>query len=209
MWCSCLSQVGTNIGWVFLVTWLPRYLADVHEVPILRRGLMATLPLAVGILGMLLGGKLTDLLVPIVGLRWGRRHPMMITRFTAALGYALCIWFASLPADSRWNSPWSFTLALSLVALSVDMGNPASWAFCQDVGGRYVGSILGWGNMWGNLGAAISPPLYNLVLGEAPAASDWSLMFTVCLAALVVSGLFTLGIDATIPIAPPDDEHEE
>ena len=46
-------------------------------------------------------------------------------------------------------------------------------------------------------------------MGEAPAASDWSLMFTVCLAALVVSGLFTLGIDATIPIAPPDDEHEE
>ena len=63
--------------------------------------------------------------------------------------------------------------------------------------------------MWGNLGAAISPPLYNLVLGEAPATSDWSLMFTVCLAALVVSGLFTLGIDATIPIAPLDDEHAE
>ena len=27
----------------------------------------------------------------------------------------------------------------------------------QDVGGRYVGSILGWGNMWGNLGGFFGP----------------------------------------------------
>ena len=33
MWCSCFSQWGTNVGWVFLVTWLSRYLLDVHSVP--------------------------------------------------------------------------------------------------------------------------------------------------------------------------------
>ena len=38
MWLCCLMQVGTNVGWVFLVTWLPRYLAEVHHVPILERG---------------------------------------------------------------------------------------------------------------------------------------------------------------------------
>ena len=208
MWFNCLSQLGTNVGWLFLITWLPRYLVEVHEVPILRRGLMATLPLAAGILGMLFGGKLTDLLVPLIGLRWGRRLPILVTRFTGALGYGLCIGFALTPAGSWLNSPWMFTGAFALVAISVDMGNPASWAFHQDVGGRYVGSILGWGNMWGNLGAAVAPPIYNLVLGETPGVSEWNLMFAVCVGALVASGLCALGIDATIPIAPPDDEHE-
>ena len=208
MWFSCLSQVGTNIGWVFLVTWLPRYLVEVHEVPILERGVMSMVPLLVGIVGMLCGGILTDWLVPNVGLRWGRRFPLMITRFTAALGYALCLWFASQSSGSWLGGPWMFVMAFSLVALSTDMGNASSWAFNQDVGGRYVGSILGWGNMWGNLGAAISPPIYNAVLGESPDIAQWNWMFAICMGALIFSGLCALGIDATIPIAPADEEHE-
>ena len=99
MWFNCLMQVGTNIGWVFLVSWLARYLMYAHEAPILERGWMAFTPLAVGIAGMLIGGKLTDVLVRAVGLRWGRRLPMMVTRFTAAAAYLACIWFASQPDD--------------------------------------------------------------------------------------------------------------
>ena len=86
LWFLCLSAVGSNISWVFLVTWLPRYLIEVHDVPILQRGLMASIPLTVGVVGMLLGGRLTDLLVPIIGLRWGRRLPKMVAGFTSALG---------------------------------------------------------------------------------------------------------------------------
>ena len=33
-------------------------------------------------------------------------------------------------------------------------------------------------------------------------------MFTVCMGAFIFSGLCTLGIDATIPIAPADEEHD-
>lgn len=204
MWFCCLMQIGTNIGWVFLVTWLPRYLLEVHSVPILQRGVMTGIPLLIGIAGMLLGGSLTDVLTRRMGLRWGRRHPMMLTRFTAALGYGLCLWFAT-SADSRLNSPWLFTLAFSLVAFSTDLGNPAVWAFTQDVGGRYVGSILGWGNMWGNLGAAAAPPIYNAVLGTAPSIADWNLMFAVCAGSFILSGLCALGVDASAPIAPPDE----
>ena len=42
----------------------------------------------------------------------------------------------------------------SIVAFGTDFGGPSIWAFTQDVGGRHVGSVLGWGNMWGNLGAS-------------------------------------------------------
>ncbi len=205
MWLSCLAQLGTNIGWVFLVTWFPRYLISQHNVPILQRGLMAMTPLMVGIAGMYCGGWLTDNLTRRLGVRWGRRLPMSVTRFSAASGYGLCLWFSTFGAESAMNSPWMYVAAFSLVAFSTDMGVPASWAFNQDVGGRYVGSILGWGNMWGNLGASFSPPIYNYFLGETPGPNQWNAMFVCCLAAFVFSGICGLGIDASTPIAPPDE----
>ena len=209
MWLSCLAQLGTNIGWVFLVTWFPRYLISQHNVPILQRGLMAMTPLMVGIAGMYCGGWLTDNLTRHLGVRWGRRLPLSVTRFAAAGGYGLCLWFSTFGAESAMNSPWMYVAAFSLVAFSTDMGVPASWAFNQDVGGRYVGSILGWGNMWGNLGASFSPPIYNYFLGETPGPSQWNAMFVCCLAAFVFSGICGLGIDAATPIAPPDEASVE
>lgn len=193
LWLSCLSQVGTNVGWVFLVTWFPRFLIEVHHVPILERGVMASVPLFVGWLGMTGGGALTDWLVPHVGLRWGRRLPWVLSRFLGVAAFLAC---------PLLDSPWGVTLALAVVAFATDLGSPAMWAFNQDVGGRYVGSILGWGNMWGNLGAAISPILLAWVFDNY----GWTQAFWVCAAAFATSGLFALGVDATIPVAAPDEE---
>ncbi len=206
MFFVCLVQFGTNVGWLFVVTWMPRYLLEVHQVPILERATMTMTPMLIGVAGMLLGGRLTDVLAHRIGLRWGRRLPMMATRFLAAAGYAGCIWFSTFDVGTGLNRPWCYVAALSLVAAATDMGTGAVWAFKQDVGGRYVGSILGWGNMWGNLGAAVSPLIYNHFLGETPAIDDWNRMFGVCCAAFVMAGFCAFGIDATIPIAPPDEE---
>jgi MFS transporter, ACS family, glucarate transporter len=209
MWADCFMQVGTNVGWVFLVLGLPRYLEDVHHVPLLQRGVMSAIPLGVGFVGMLIGGKLTDVLTSRLGVKWGRRGPMMFTRFTAAGAYVICLALSHSATDSIFNSPWAFVIVFSLVAMSTDMGTPAGWAFKQDVGGRYVGSVLGWGNMWGNLGAACSPRIYDYFLGETPTIDDWNNMFLVCMGAFIFAGLCGLLIDATKMIAPPDDEHED
>ncbi len=195
MWLNCFGQVGTNIGWVFLVTWFPRYLLEEHSVPILQRGIMASIPLFVGWFGMLGGGFLTDFLVSRVGLKWGRRIPWSFSRFIGVIAFLLC---------PVLDSPWAVTAALSVVAFSTDLGTASGWAYCQDVGGRYVGSVLGWGNMWGNLGATVSPILLAVVF-----AVSWKAMFWVCAGSFLFAGLCALGIDATIPIAPPDEDDEE
>ncbi|MFP6768172.1 MAG: MFS transporter [Planctomycetaceae bacterium] len=208
MWCDCLMQTGGNIGWLFLVSFLAIYLMEVHEVPILQRGLLVSAPMFVGMIGMLIGGRFTDALVPRIGLKWGRRLPLVATKLSAAAAYGCCLWFSTLPPDSPLNSPVAFTVLFCVVAFSTDFGNPAGWAFKQDVGGRYVGSVLGWGNMWGNLGATISPLIYAAVLGDSPEISDWNTLFIICMIAFVFSGTMALGIDATQPIAPPDEQHE-
>ena len=206
MWYSCFSQWGTNVGWVFLVTWLPRYLMDVHNVPIIERGTMAMTPVLIGMLGMMSGGNVTDLLAAKLGIKWGRRIPIAGSRVVAMLAYLCCILITtSLPSDSALNTPWMFVGLFSVVAFSTDFGTPSSWAFTQDIGGRQVGSVLGWGNMWGNLGAAVSPLIYDYFLGENPSMSDWNMMFGVCAFAFLFSGVCGLLMDATQPILKDDE----
>ncbi|HEX5272929.1 MAG TPA: MFS transporter [Gemmataceae bacterium] len=186
MWLVSLSQFTTNFGWVFLVTWLPRYLADVHNVPIVERGWMAAVPLVFGMAGMLTGGWLTDRLTLALGVRWGRCLPLAASRFAAMAAFAACLLF---------RAPWPVVLSLGVVALMTDLGTPALWAYNQDVGGRYVGAVLGWNNMWGNFGAAVAPWVLDRVIGVG-----WDQMFLTCAAAFLVSGVVSLGVDASVPI---------
>ncbi len=192
LWLSSISQFGTNFGWVFLVTSLPGYLMKVHHVPILERGFMVSIPALAGIAGMFLGGFLTDLLTRHIGVRWGRALPMALTRFGAAAAYLACLWI---------DSPWPATIAFSAVFFFVDLGTSAVWAFVQDVGGKHVGAILGWGNMWGNIGAAIAPPVFAAILDDKSLVNPWNTVFMACAATFVLTGIAGLWIDASKPIS--------
>ena len=188
MWMNCICQIGTNVGWVFLVTWLPRYLENRHGVPVEQRGLMTLIPMAVGFAGMLVGGNLTDRLTRTLGPRWGRALPIGGSRFIAMAAYLVCL------LDP---SPWTAVALFSVVAFATDLGIGGTWAYVQDVGGRHVGSVLGWGNMWGNLGAAATPPLLIWIVGSN---QNWEAAFLTCAVAFLIAGLAGLGIDATKPL---------
>jgi len=191
LWLSSLTQFGTNVAWLFLLTGLPRYLIQVHDVPILTRSFMASLPPLAGIAGMFLGGSLTDWLTRRQGVRRGRAWPMGFTRFGIAAAYVACLFV---------KSPWVAIAFVSLAFFFVDLGVAAVWAFVQDVGEPHVASVLGWGNMWGNIGAAVAPILYNRILGESPTLREWNTLFLVCAGMAVVAGFAGLAIDATRPV---------
>ncbi len=202
LWGNCLMQFTTNIGWLFLVRNMPDYLEQVHGVSLVMRGWMTSVPVMAGVVGVFLGGRLTDWLVRKVGLKWGRRLPVVLTRFTCALGYLICVALSYLvPKDQapEWM-PWVYVASLSIVAVSTDMGIPAVWAFAQDIGGKYTASILGWANMWGNLGASPATWIYARILGERPTLTEWNTLF------VVLAGVFLLGtfgailMDATKPL---------
>lgn len=189
LWLSSFSQFGTNLGWLFVTTRLPEYLEKVHNVEMIQRGYLSSLPMAAGIVGMLLGGKLTDVLRIRMGLRWGRALPMGLTRFGAAAAFVGCIFV---------NDPIYATLFCAAGAFFTDLGVAATWAFVQDAGGRFVGVVLGFGNMWGNIGAAVAPQCYGLCLRLSH--DDWNVAFAFCAISLTLSGIAALAIDATQPI---------
>lgn len=191
LWLDSLMQFMTNVGWVFLVTYLPRFLAEIHQVPIITRAWMTAIPSFFGIAGMLLGGLLADGLARRIGLKWGRRLPVVVTRLGAGIAYLVCLGL---------DAPWPTTIAFAMAYFFTDLGIGAVWALKQDIGGRYVGAILGWGNMWGNIGAFAAPLYFNEMLGPNPTAADWNRVFLQCAVAYGIAGLSALGIDATIPI---------
>jgi ACS family glucarate transporter-like MFS transporter len=197
MWLNGLMQFFTNIGWVFLVTATPRYFADYHRIPVEDRSWMTSIPTMAAWIGMFTGGILTDRLAIRFGLRWGRTLPIMATRLLAASAYLFCLFHPS---------PWFAVAAFSLASLACDLGIPAVWAFQQDVGGKYAGSVLGWGNMFGNFGAAIGPPLFFWAIGND---QNWNRAFLTCAAAFALSGFAALGIDPTKPVVRDDVATDE
>ncbi len=187
MWLMCLLQFAINMGWVFLVTWLPTYLKDVKLVDPKIAGLMTTIVLFAGIVGMLLGGRMTDLATRKLGVRRGRTIPLLCCYALAATAYLIC---------PQLESTWAFIAAAAVVAFATDMSVPVIWAYMQDVGGKNTAAVLGWGNMWGNFGAGTMAWLVPSILAEWATNGDWHEAFYVFAGAFIVAGLASLGINA-------------
>jgi ACS family glucarate transporter-like MFS transporter len=191
LWCLSVAMFCTNIGWAFLATWLPTYLKDVKHLEATVGARMATLSLLGGIVGMVCGGYVADFAVRVLSLRWARSVPMAASRFLAMIAYVAALQF---------DSVWAVTAAFAVVSFATDLGTAATWSYAQDVGGRHVGSVLGWANMWGNLGAAIIAVLVPVLIAEGGQEPNWDAAFILCAVGFLVSGLASLGVDASRPI---------
>jgi sugar phosphate permease len=191
LWCLSVAMFCTNIGWAFLITWLPTYMKDVKHLEASVGAWMSTLSLLGGIIGMVLGGYLADLAVRVLSLRWARGVPIAASRFLGMIAYIVAIQF---------DSVWVATAAFAIVAFSTDLGTAATWSYAQDVGGRHVGSVLGWSNMWGNIGAAVITVLLPLLIAEGEKEPNWDAAFILCAVGFLVAAVASLGIDASRPI---------
>ena len=191
MWLFGALQFGMNLGWAFLITLLPTYLNDAFGVPLDARGRMQSVALITGCCGMFFGGVVTDMLRSWLGPRYGRSLPIAF-----ALGGCAAVFFVAplLP------TAWFVVIALGIMAFLVDLHNPCIWSFAQDVGGKNVGAALGWGNMWGNLGAALSPVLLTAIWK----ATGWNVVFVFCGLSFTASAVCGLMLDATKPVDVED-----
>ncbi len=136
MWLMCALQFGINIGWVFLVTWLPTYLKEVKGIDDSFGGLMSSIVLTAGVVGMLCGGPLTDWAARRWGHRWGRTLPMLFCYSIAVVAYLACM---------RLEGAAAFLIAASIIAFVTDLSVPSIWAYMQDVGGKNTAAYFGWG----------------------------------------------------------------
>ncbi len=194
LWCNAANQMLSNVGWVFLVTWLPTYLVEERGVGEVEGGRMVTYVLAFGMLGQVAGGYYCDWATRRFGLRWGRVLPMSSSMFLCAAAYVCCPYL---------GSTWAIVGCCAIVSFGTDMANPATWAFMTDVGGRGTAAAMGWGNMWGNFGASASARLVPWLLVKGGGDGRTLVFFTLA-GAFVLAGLVVLPMDASRKLLADD-----
>jgi sugar phosphate permease len=200
LWISSFVQFGSNFGQVLLGTLLNDYLLDVHRVEDLEtRSSMNSVIFGMCLPGLLLGGWLTDAAVRRFGVRWGIALPLALPRFISG-GLFLCVplvmWLLPEPSMTR---AWIVVGVLGCVSFFSDVTLPAIWAFNLSVGGRMVALILGWGNMWGNLGGWRSPNDIQAVLThfeDRGLPEAWNIVYVLCGAIFLIIATASLFIDA-------------
>ncbi len=191
LWFASLYQLTTNIGWAFLVNSLSVYLKDVKHMSDAANGQVSSTALFLGIVGLPVGGMLTDHWTRKHGVRLGRLLPLVLTRLLAVAAY-----FAVMAA----NTPLEMAAAFGALAMFVDMGMPAMWALMQDISGRHQAQLFGWANMWGNFGAALQPVIVGWILVRFDHHHDYQPAMWFCAGALVLSIALAFGINAEKPV---------
>ncbi|WP_020468769.1 MFS transporter [Zavarzinella formosa] len=187
LWAFSLMQFFINLGWAFVITQLPDYLQTVHLKTGGEKGLLSSLPGFVGCAGMFVGGFLTDWWIRKLGHQRGRILPIVLGMFACAAAYLFC---------ATADSAWAVIAALCVVTIGTDLAVPAMWAIAQDIGGHRAGPVLGWGNMWGNFGAACCPLLLGLVQREF----GWSAVFVTAASSFGLALGMALLINAEKPL---------
>jgi ACS family glucarate transporter-like MFS transporter len=190
LWCMCLINFAVNVGWIFLVTWLPTYLTKVHGMSEKMSGMLTAIGGLAGMAGCVFGGLATDFLLPRIGLRWARRLPGIL-----AASVALSAYLAASTIDGVYVLVGMF----AIVYFFADVGLGTTWAVYQDIGGGQVATVLAITNMCGNLGAAAC----SQAIGSLAKHGQWDAVFMVSAASLGVALVSWFFVDPTVSIVPP------
>lgn len=153
MWWICLGYGCFFFGTNFYLTWYPTYLREYRGLSIVALGLWGSIPLFGGMLGDVVGGWLSDMLLKRTG------SARLARRWVAAPGFLLA-GALLIPAAIAGNATVSILcLASSFFFLEWVIG-PA-WAVPMDVGGRFSGTVTGVMNTAGALTASLTPIVYG------------------------------------------------
>lgn len=153
---------------LFLV-WLPTYLQEAHHMTLSKSGFAASLPWLAIFITVMTGGAISDRMVK-------NGKSKMVARGSLAIGglivFAIAMFLAAHATTSSMNILW---LTISLGSLGFPV--VTSWATALDLGNQFSGSVAGWMNFWGNVGAFLSP----LVCGWLAQNIGWeaTLLFSI------------------------------
>jgi nitrate/nitrite transporter NarK len=149
------------------MSWMPRYMKDVHGVEFAKSEWTSALPLLFGGIACVVGGVISDELVRRTGWRRLGRAIFPMTGCFIAAAAAMAMPFVRTPRDA--------TILMCVIATAFDFGQAASWAAIVDIGGRYAGVALGFINMIGCLAHAVQPFIGQDIFNSV----GWSTLFVI------------------------------
>ena len=165
VWTLAAMYFCYGVVMLTFLTWFPKYLSAARHLNLKQMGTFASLPLAAAVVGDILGGVFSDLLLKKTGRITFSRRVVAVTGFLIA---GACIPVAVTLADPVASILF---FSLALFGLELTVGN--SWAVTLDIGGSYAGSVSAVMSMFGNIGGAI----YAALMGYIVTAYSWHVAF--------------------------------
>jgi MFS transporter, ACS family, glucarate transporter len=166
---------------LFLV-WLPTYLQEAHHLTLSKSGFAASLPWLAIFITVMTGGAISDRMVK-------NGKSKMMARGSLAIGglivFAIAMFFAAHATSNAMNIFW---LTISLGSLGFPV--VTSWATALDLGNEFSGSVSGWMNFWGNVGAFLSP----LVCGWLAQNIGWEATLLFSIVPIVLAIIMWFGV---------------
>jgi sugar phosphate permease len=184
-------------------TWYPKYLQDARGEPAERAGLLASLVLAGGAAGFLLGGYLSDWLTRLTG----ERRRSLQGLGCGGLGSASLSLYVAVHCDSAVTASLFTMLAYFCACVNV----AAWWAAVMAISGKHLGALAGLLNSMGVPGAFVSPLFVGAFVdwqGERglTGREQWDPTFYAFVAALFLGACGWLFIDASRSIVQPPEK---
>jgi ACS family glucarate transporter-like MFS transporter len=190
-WKLLFMYHGYAWGSYFYLGWLTTYLQKGRGFTESEMKLWNALPFALGAIGCLLGGTLSDLLVKRRGLLVGRR-------LVGATGLALGSLF--LFGTAFTENKILAAVFLCLGYFSMDCQMPVSWALPFDLAKRHAGAIAGAMNMAGQLASFLS----SLAVGYLAQTFGYHKALIPLAAMTAVAAIVYTRIDPTKPLIPDE-----
>jgi MFS transporter, ACS family, hexuronate transporter len=141
----------------FFLSWMPSYLTDVRHLDIKTMSILTVIPWAVGLVGCVLGGWISDRILQRSGDAIFARKVVIVGGLGAA---AVCL-FLGTQITSTF-------MAIVLIALAIMVSNAtplACWALLQEtVPGNRVGGVGGYVHLLSNLSGIFGPAITGFII---------------------------------------------
>ncbi len=189
MWALMCAYFTTGYcGFIFL-SWLPSYLVEYRHFTLLKVGIFASLPFWAGVVGDTAGGLVTDwLLVKTGSVKLARR----LVAIVGLLGCVACIVPAAL-VDDAYTAVYCLTAAFFFLECAI----APAWAVAMHIGGKYSGTVSAVMNMAGNIGGALSPIVFGILVQYG----SWQAPFIIAAVLLIFgAGVWAFWLDPEVSV---------
>jgi len=187
VWALILNHFCSNWGFYVILSWLPRYFADVHELDLVSVGYASLLPWLVMFVLSNVGAQLAD------GLLARGKSVEFVRKLMQSVGFLGSA--AALLAIGQVHTVW---LAIALMCVALGVGSFAFSGFASnhlDIAPRYAGALMALSNTAGTMPGVIGVTVTGYILD---ATGSWTLVFG------IAAGLYVAGTIVWLAFAKGD-----
>lgn len=182
VWVLVFNHFCSNWGFYVILSWLPRYFADVHGLNLKGAGYASLLPWLVMFAMSNAGAQLAD------GLLKRGRSVTFVRKLMQSIGF-----FGAAAALLMIGQVHTVPLAIGLMCVALGLGSFALSGFGSnhlDIAPRYAGALMGLSNTAGTLPGVVGVAVTGYIL---EATGSWALVLAIAAGLYVAGGIVWLG----------------